>query len=158
DRMSGYIEGLVRVELTGLSLENQIRLLQARLAVVEGVAQSCADLLPRAGGNPFFLLEMVDTLLERGQLEIRERKDGKQELVSVERPGQPALPLPSTLEQLIADRLNELPPEEHTLVEWLAVAGGPLGVRDLIALTGPGAADRVARLSARGLCDERGDS
>ena len=158
DRMSGFIEGLVRVELKGLSPENQVRLLQARLAVVEGVAQSCADLLPRAGGNPFFLLEMVDTLLERGQLEIRERKDGKQELVSVERPGQPALPLPSTLEQLIADRLNELPPEEHTLVEWLAVAGGPLGVRDLVALTGPGAIERVARLSARGLCDERGDS
>jgi eukaryotic-like serine/threonine-protein kinase len=158
DRLGTLIEGLVRVELKGLSPENQVRLLQARLAVVEGVAQACADLLPRAGGNPFFLLEMVDTLLERGQLEIRERKDGKQELVSVERAGQPALPLPSTLEQLIADRLNELPSEEHAVVEWLAVAGGPLAVRDLVALTGPGAVERVARLSARGLCDERGDS
>jgi predicted ATPase len=67
DRLGALIEGLVRVELKGLSPENQVRLLQARLAVVEGVAQACADLLPRAGGNPFFLLEMVDTLLERGQ-------------------------------------------------------------------------------------------
>jgi serine/threonine protein kinase/tetratricopeptide (TPR) repeat protein len=158
DRVAPYIEGLVRVELKGLSPENQLRLLQARLGVAHGVAQACGDLLPRAAGNPFFLLEMVDTLLERGQLEIRDRGNGKQELVQVERTGQPALPLPSTLEQLIADRLNELPPEEHAIVDWLSVAGGPLAVRDLAALTGPLASERVKRLSARGLCDERGDS
>jgi serine/threonine protein kinase/tetratricopeptide (TPR) repeat protein len=158
DRVTPYIDGLVRVELKGLSTENQIRLLQTRLGVAEGVAQACSDLVPRAAGNPFFLLEMVDTLLERGQLEIRERPDRKQELVTIERPGQPAIPLPSTLEQLIADRLNELPLDEHGLVEWLAVAGGPLTYRELESFAGPTARDLMSRLTQRGLCDERGES
>jgi len=158
ERVAGYIDGLVRVELKGLSPENQIRLLQARLGVAEGVAQATADLVPRAAGNPFFLLEMVDTLLERGQLEIRERTDHKQELVRVERLGQPALPLPSTLEQLIADRLNELPSDERGIVEWLAVAGGPLTRRDLDSFAGPASAALVSRLVSRGLCDERVES
>jgi len=155
---STYIEGLVRVELKGLSADNQIRLLQARLGAREGVAQVCADLLPRAAGNPFFLIEMVDALLERGTLELRERDDGSQELVRVERPGEAGQPLPSTLEQLIADRLLELPTEEQEVVEWLAVAGGPLEMSDLEALKGAGSDEAVIRLCARGLCDTKGDS
>ena len=156
DRVSAYIEGLVRVELKGLSAEHQLRLLQTRLGVTHGVRQVCADLLPRAGGNPFFLLEMVDALLERGLLEIRER-EGHQELVQVERLGDAGLSLPSTLEQLIADRLNELPGEEQAVIEWLAVAGGPLGIADLQAISGEDPSDAVSRLAARGLCELRSD-
>ncbi|HEY4103227.1 MAG TPA: protein kinase [Polyangiaceae bacterium] len=157
DRVSSFIEGLVRIELKGLSAEHQLRLLQTRLGVTQGVRQVCADLLPRAGGNPFFLLEMVDALLERGMLEIRER-EGQQELVQVERLGDASLSLPSTLEQLIADRLNELPPEEQAVIEWLAVAGGPLGLADLAAVNGEESADAVTRLSARGLCELKVDT
>jgi len=157
DRVSSYIEGLVRVELKGLSAEHQLRLLQTRLGVSQGVRQVCADLLPRAGGNPFFLLEMVDALLERGMLEIRER-NGQQELVQVERLGDASLSLPSTLEQLIADRLNELPQEEQAVIEWLAVAGGPLALADLRLLSGEDPAEAVTRLAARGLCELRSDS
>lgn len=157
DRIAPFIEGMVRIELKGLSSENQIRLVQARLGAGEGVEQVCADLLPRAAGNPFFLLEMVDALLERGTLEIREREDGKHELVRVERAGEAQQPLPSTLEQLIADRLGELPPEEQEVVEWLAVAGGPLSEGDLGALAGRSAEEAVIRLCARGLCDTKGD-
>ncbi|HEY0464874.1 MAG TPA: protein kinase [Polyangiaceae bacterium] len=157
DRVSSYIEGLVRVELKGLSAEHQLRLLQTRLGVSQGVRQVCADLLPRAGGNPFFLLEMVDALLERGMLEIRER-NGQQELVQVERLGDASLSLPSTLEQLIADRLNELPPEEQSVIEWLAVAGGPLGLADLRLISGEDPSEAVTRLAARGLCELRADT
>ncbi len=157
DRVMPQLEELVRIELKGLSAEHQLRLLQARFGVIDGVRQVCADLLPRAGGNPFFLLEMVDALLERGRFEIHEREGGGQELVSVERPGEIALPLPSTLEQLIADRLNELPSEEQAIVEWLAVAGGPLGNEDLLALEGSEIEDAVMRLCARGLCEQKGE-
>ena len=73
DRVTPQLEELVRIELKGLSAEHQLRLLQARFGVIDGVRQVCADLLPRAGGNPFFLLEMVDALLERGRFEIHER-------------------------------------------------------------------------------------
>jgi serine/threonine protein kinase/tetratricopeptide (TPR) repeat protein len=157
DRVMPQLEELVRIELKGLSAEHQLRLLQARFGVIDGVRTVCADLLPRAGGNPFFLLEMVDALLERGRFEIHEREGGGQELVSIERPGEVALPLPSTLEQLIADRLNELPAEEQAIVEWLAVAGGPLGTDDLLALEGLQIEDSVMRLCARGLCEQKGE-
>jgi eukaryotic-like serine/threonine-protein kinase len=157
DRVMPQLEELVRIDLKGLSAEHQLRLLQARFGVIDGVRTVCADLLPRAGGNPFFLLEMVDALLERGRFEIHEREGGGQELVAVERPGEAALPLPSTLEQLIADRLNELPAEEQAIVEWLAVAGGPLGTEDLYALEGPEVEDATMRLCARGLCEQKGE-
>ena len=157
ERVAPQIDDLVRIELRGLSAEHQLRLLQSRFGVIEGVRAVCADLLPRAGGNPFFLLEMVDALLERGRFEIHEREGGGQELVAVERPGEVALPLPSTLEQLIADRLNELPGEEQAVIEWLAVAGGPLGTEDLLALEGHESEEAVMRLCARGLCEQKGE-
>src|SRR4029078_12576768 len=66
--------------------------------------------------------------------------------------------LPSTLEQLIADRLNELPAEEHRVIAWLAVGGGPLSAGERDALMECEAEETVARLCARGLCDAQADS
>jgi serine/threonine protein kinase/tetratricopeptide (TPR) repeat protein len=156
DRVANLLEGKVRIELHGLSSEEQIRLVETRLNVKEGVRQVCAELMPRVGGNPFYLLEMVDALLERGVLEIREDKlvrEGGGEL--------DAMGLPSTLEQLLADRIQELPGSERVIVDWLAIAGGPLGLSDLAKLNTRSSLraseDAITRLCARGLCDRRGD-
>jgi serine/threonine protein kinase/tetratricopeptide (TPR) repeat protein len=161
DRSVTPLEGVMRIELRGLSTDEQVRLVETRLGVREGVRQVCADMLPRVGGNPFFLLEMVDALLERGTLEIREEIDEKsgesrQILARTDR-ADANLILPSTLEQLLGDRLRELPSEEHAVVDWLAIAGGPLDVRDLAALTHTENEHAIMRLCARGLCDRRGD-
>ena len=155
DTIFRFIEGLVRVELRGLSADEQMRLVEARLGVRDGVAGVCAELLPRVAGNPFFLLEMIDALLERGTLEIVERPSGRHELIRHERGGGGAEALPSTLEQLIGDRLRELPPAEHDVVDWLAVAGGPLLETDLLALTRLADDEAITRLCARGLCDHK---
>jgi tetratricopeptide (TPR) repeat protein len=158
DRIMPLIEGVVRLELRGLGADNQVRLVQTHLGATDGVLQACADLIPRAAGNPFFLLEMVDALLERGALELREAEEGQEPtLVRTDRGDDGKQTLPSTLEQLIADRLNELPAEEHAVVLWLAITGGPLGVADLRALGVSDPEEAVARLCARGLCDDRGD-
>jgi serine/threonine protein kinase/tetratricopeptide (TPR) repeat protein len=158
DKSDPYLEGIVRLELRGLRAENQLRLVQTHVGARDGVAQVCADLIPRAAGNPYFLLEMVDALLERGVLEVKEGADGAApRLVRVDRGGEDEVLMPSTLEQLIADRLNELPLEEHAVVLWLAVSGGPMTINDLSALAGPDAEDSVVRLCARGLCDDKGD-
>lgn len=160
DRVLPILEGQVRIELKGLSAEEQIRLVENHLNVREGVRNVCADILPRVGGNPFFLLEMVDALLERGVLEQREDKNADGELVQIlaRSPGQEFLGLPSTLEQLLADRLQELPREEHEVLDWLAIAGGPLHVNDLVSLTRQPNGEPVIRLCARGLCDNKGDA
>lgn len=152
ERLSKYIEGMLRVELGGLPPESQVRLLQVRLGVGPGVERVCADVLPRAAGNPYFLLEMVDALLERGILEIQERSDGTQGLERVDVAGS-VLALPSTLEQLIADRLTELTENEERMLDWIAVAGGPIQVTDLSQLFGDDAQTVLSRLSARGITE-----
>ncbi|NRA33946.1 MAG: protein kinase [Polyangiaceae bacterium] len=156
-RTDARTEGLVRIDLRALSSDKQIRLVQAHVEASEGVGAACRELLPRAAGNPFFLLEIVDALLERGLLEVVDLEDGGAELRRTERAGEHREALPSTLEQLIADRLNELPPQERRVVSWLAVSGGPLEESDLAELAGA-SDDAVIRLCARGLCDARGDA
>ncbi len=156
DRALPLLENKVKIELQGLSSEEQIRLVEQRLSVREGARQVCAELMPRVGGNPFYLLEMIDALLERGVLEIRED--------ALVRPGGAdldAMGLPSTLEQLLADRIQELPGSERVIVDWLAIAGGPLGLADLATLNTKSSLraseDAIMRLMARGLCDRKGD-
>ncbi len=155
ERLAPYLENLVRIELRGLRPDEQLRLVESRLGVHDGVAQICTELIPRVAGNPFFLLEMVDALLERGTLEIQER-EGRHVLVRTDS-GKRAQPLPSTLDQLIGDRLAELPAEEREVVQWLAVAHGPLTVHDLLALGHLTTEEPVIRLCARGMCERRGD-
>lgn len=164
DRVAQVLEGKVRIELHGLTSEEQIRLVETRLSLREGVRQVCAELMPRVGGNPFYLLEMIDALLERGVLEIRDETLERAQGTELD-----ATVLPSTLEQLLADRLQELPFAEHVIVDWLAIAGGPLGLADLAKLDAHtnesrdreaawrATEDAVVRLCARGLCDRKGD-
>lgn len=156
ERTFPFLEGLLRIELGGLSADEQMRLVEAHLGVEEGVRELCSDMVAKVAGNPFFLLEMVDALLEKGSFEIREDEEGKQILVRVERGREDEEALPSTLEQLIGDRLRELPEDELAIVEWLAVAGGPLAKASLIALSGLKTQDSINRLLLRGLCEEEG--
>ncbi|HEX4449160.1 MAG TPA: tetratricopeptide repeat protein, partial [Polyangiaceae bacterium] len=170
DRVLNVLEGVMRAELRGLMPDEQVRLVETRLGVREGARPVCADLLPKVGGNPFFLLEMIDALLERGALEIREVEREAGERISIlsrtERGDAGFGALPSTLEQLLGDRVRELPVEEHAVVDWLAIAGGPLPLVDLVNLGGAnlrgvpaGGADdeAIVRLCARGLCDRKGE-
>lgn len=159
ERVLRFIEGAVRLELSGLSAENQVRLIEAHLGASQGVADACADLIPRAAGNPYFLVEMVDALLERGRLELKEEA-GQQLLLRARESDDATWALPSTLEQLIADRLNELPSEEHAIIDWLAVHGGPLERADFAQLLGEDgstAEEAITRLCARGLCNSNGN-
>jgi serine/threonine protein kinase/tetratricopeptide (TPR) repeat protein len=161
ERIGHATEGVMRLELRGLLPDEQVRLVETRLGVREGARQVCADLLGKVGGNPFFLLEMVDALLERGALEIRERHTESGErvagLVRSIREDAGFSALPSTLEQLLGDRIRELPPAEHRVVDWLAIAGGPLSVSDVAKLTAAGNDEAIVRLCARGLCDRKGE-
>ena len=161
DRVLHVLAGVMRIELRGLSPDEQVRLVETRLGVREGAREVCAELLPRVGGNPFFLLEMIDALLEKGALEIRESgEEGDERSAVLARTGRAEGglgALPSTLEQLLGDRLRELPPVEHAVIDWLAIAGGPLPLTDLLRLTGETEDEAVVRLCARGVCDRKGE-
>ncbi len=169
DRVLNVLEGVIRIELRGLMPDEQVRLVEARLGVRDGARQVCADLLPKVGGNPFFLLEMIDALLERGALEICDTEsetEGGTEgargartstLLRTDRSDAGFGTLPSTLEQLLGDRIRELPAEEHAVVDWLSIAGGPLPVEDIVKLSTRLDDEAIVRLCARGLCDRKGE-
>jgi serine/threonine protein kinase/tetratricopeptide (TPR) repeat protein len=161
ERIAHATEGVIRLELRGLTQDEQVRLVETRLGVRAGVRPICAELLPKVGDNPFFLLEMVDALLERGALEIRDivvdGDDHVSTLVRTDLEDAGFSALPSTLEQLLGDRIRELPPPEHAVVDWLAIAGGPLSSSDVSRLTSTEDDEAIVRLCARGVCDRKGE-
>ncbi|HJS71043.1 MAG TPA: adenylate/guanylate cyclase domain-containing protein, partial [Gaiellaceae bacterium] len=75
-----------------------------------------AGLVERAGGNPFFVEEMVAMLFEEGLLE---RENGQWSLVG----DLDQLTLPGSIQALLAARLDRLPDEERRLLERGAVEG-----------------------------------
>src|SRR5690606_17396818 len=84
ERIIPFVEGMVRIELGALSRQDQVRMIEAHVGARHGVAEACGDLFPRAAGNPFFLLEMVDALLERGELELVNKEGSLPALVRSE--------------------------------------------------------------------------
>lgn len=105
----------------------------------------------RAGGNPFFLREVVEALLERGAVEVRGEGAGRQ---AYRRPGVP-IQLPTTLEGVVAARLDELTNEESHALRWLAVAGAGLQTDEISRLAGTNMRDPIESLSATRLIHRR---
>jgi tetratricopeptide (TPR) repeat protein len=91
------------VSLSPLSSEDTARLVAALLEQAVLPAEVQQTLLARAEGNPLYAEEYARVLLERGSAE--------------------SLPLPETLQGLIAARLDALSPEEKELVQDAAVIG-----------------------------------
>lgn len=102
----------------------------------------------RAGGNPFFLVELVDAMIERDVVDIE--GEGAHRRV-IRRPGA-QVQLPTTLEGVIAARLDELDDDERLALRWLSVAGTGLHRGELDKLGGrEGLDDALERLLEREL-------
>ena len=159
-RVRHVLEAFPAIVLRPLGRTDQVRIVASHFGVDANVEETCGDLLDRAGGNPFFLLELVDALAERGALELvddeneGDERRGPHLIRRHERDGDD---LPSTLEQALSLRLAELPPDERSIVDWLAVSSGSILTGELELLQGGFSDDAIARLCARGMVDARGD-
>jgi adenylate cyclase len=125
------------IRLSPFSLDESRALLQAFF----GPSFNClpADarelIISRAGGNPFYLEEVVRSLIEAGVL-VRQ-PDGWACQGDVE-----ALDVPPTLQGLLQARLDRLPPASRRLLQEAAVIGPVFSERLLLAVCSePGAAD-----------------
>jgi predicted ATPase/class 3 adenylate cyclase len=79
-------------------------------------------ILAKTAGNPFFMEEMVQTLVDQGVL--RRNPAGGMQLVSpVTSSALAALQLPPTVQGVLAARIDRLPAEEKALLQTLAVLG-----------------------------------
>ena len=104
----------------------------------------------RAGGNAFFIQELLDTLTERGIL-VADADDG-------EYPGQlrwikrdAPIHVPSTIEDLILARIDGLPAEQKETIVHASVLGRHVSTQALSALIGRPLRLELDELVRRGL-------
>src|SRR5712691_2690995 len=103
-------------------------LLQALLGNDPSLAPLKQLLIERTGGNPFFLEESVQTLVETGVLV------GDRGAYRLAQPLQ-GMPVPATVQAVLAARIDRLPPEDKRLLQTAAVIGTevPLALLHAIA-------------------------
>jgi class 3 adenylate cyclase/tetratricopeptide (TPR) repeat protein len=104
------------VSLSPLSPDETARLVAALLDQTVLPAQTQAALLVRAGGNPLYAEEFIRMLVDRG---ILVHRGVTWELAT----GEEDIPVPESVQALIAARLDTLPPERKALLQDAAVIG-----------------------------------
>jgi DNA-binding SARP family transcriptional activator/class 3 adenylate cyclase/energy-coupling factor transporter ATP-binding protein EcfA2 len=111
----GGARNATTITLSSLSDEEIARLLSTLLAQSVLPAELQHRLLIRAGGNPLYAEEFIRLLTDRKLLERRGRTLHLAEGAE--------LPVPQTLQALIASRLDALSPEHKALLQDAAVLG-----------------------------------
>jgi class 3 adenylate cyclase/tetratricopeptide (TPR) repeat protein len=104
-------------------------LLQSLLGDEGGLASLKARLIERTQGNPFFLEESVRTLVETQGLV---GDPGAYRLAKA----LPSIQVPSTVQAVLAARIDRLPPEEKQLLQSAAVIGTEVPLALLQAVAG----------------------
>ena len=131
--------------------ESESRALIAALLSVDNLPESVrTDILARAEGNPFFVEEIVRMLMEQGAIV----EDGGRWRASATIT---SIPLPDTVQGVIAARLDKLPEDEKRVLQHAAVLGRIFWLGTLRALAGDGSAipHLLDRLEGRDLIRER---
>jgi predicted ATPase len=117
-----------QLRLDPLPLVSAEALLRTLLGDDPSLAPLQQLLIARTAGNPFFLEESVRTLVETGGLV---GAPGAYRLAQA----LPTLPVPATVQAVLAARLDRLPPEAKRLLQIAAVIGPEVPVPLLQAIT-----------------------
>ncbi|MBP9085368.1 MAG: protein kinase [Kofleriaceae bacterium] len=131
------------IHLGELSDASRRQMIVERFVPDEDVEDLIAQILQRAGGNPFFINEILDALVERGIVVPTEHMSpGTTDapLLRWER-RDAAFLMPSTIEDLLITRIDHLPSNEKDAIIYAAVLGRHVSAAHLSALLG-----RPARL------------
>ncbi len=135
------------VRLDALDEEGSRALLSALLEADEAPEEIAQVVLPRAGGNPFFIRELATSLQEAGALHLT---NGRWRLA---RPLDEA-EVPGTLQRVILTRIQGLPEAAHRVLPIAAVAGDDFEhsvLQAVVAETGdePALEEGLAQLTER---------
>lgn len=90
-------------------------------------------LLERAAGNPFFVEELIDNLVDRGLVVVAREQGGEPRCTVAPELLAGRAPLPETIESLVLARIDRLPPEQQLLLKVAAVIGRSFGEAPLHA-------------------------
>jgi class 3 adenylate cyclase/ABC-type dipeptide/oligopeptide/nickel transport system ATPase component len=117
-----------QIPLAPLGAEAVRELLDDLLGHDPSMAGLADSIHSRTGGNPFFTEEVVQTLIESGHLEGT--KGGYRLVTPIER-----LEVPSTVQALLAARMDRLPESEKLVLQAAAVIGKEFAESILLAAT-----------------------
>ena len=140
-----------QLRLDPLASESLAELLQALLGSDPSLSILKSFLVERASGNPFFVEEIVRSLVDTGVLE------GARGSYRLARPFS-SVEVPPTVQAVLAARIDALPPAEKRLLQEAAVIGHdvPFALLHCNLRADGGQASRSARQSAGrriSLCD-----
>ena len=110
-----------QLRLDPLGRESADQLLGALLGGEAGLASLRGLIVEKTEGNPFFIEEIVQALIEDGSL----HRNGT---VRLTRPLD-TLAIPATVQAILASRIDRLPPAEKDLLQTLAVIGKDFPLR-----------------------------
>jgi len=122
-----------QVRLDPLGRESAAEMLAALLGDSAELGPLKRLVIEQTEGNPFFMEEIVQSLFETGALV----RNGT---VRLTRPLD-ALTLPATVQGMVGERIDRLPPEQKELLQTLAVLGKEFALSLVRAVTGRGDED-----------------
>jgi predicted ATPase/class 3 adenylate cyclase len=110
-------DGHTCIELCPLTLEESNRLLRNLLGKCDIPEKTCQLLLAKAEGNPFFIEEVIRSLIDSGVI-VRTEDQGW-----VITAGFDKIQIPDTLQGVIMARIDRLPPEVKRVLQVASVIG-----------------------------------
>ncbi|MBW2230634.1 MAG: AAA family ATPase [Deltaproteobacteria bacterium] len=138
---AGWMESSDYIPLRALTTADSARLVDTLLGADPSLAPLRARILERAGGNPFFAEELVQSMVEadvlegdRGDYRLRESAD--------------EIAVPKTVHAVLAARIDRLPEREKELLQAAAVVGREFSEAVLAAVLGRPASEIADGLAA----------
>jgi class 3 adenylate cyclase/tetratricopeptide (TPR) repeat protein len=125
-----YSDRCTHLSLLPLPLTSSIRMVEQLLATPELPATLRALIANKAEGNPFFVEEVIRSLVERGALVRAEFGEGWVATSLMDR-----VTVPDTLQGLLMARLDRLPDETKRVAQQASVIGRVFIYRVLLAMS-----------------------
>ncbi len=140
EQRPSFAQSAVRLDLSGLTSNDLSALVAGLLATPETPPEIESLLVERCAGNPLYAEEYVRLLTDRGLLD--------HEGAALRLKSSAVLPLPDSLQAVIAARLDTLPLDRKALLMDAAVLGRSFWSGAVKALSGVGSTDVQQALAA----------
>jgi len=142
-------EGAGLLVVSPLTAQNRAKLIATRLGTGDVGDDLVREVSAVAGGNPLMILEVLEAMGDRGRLEVLADERGSRARLSAAREGD--APLPTTLEEVLAARVDSLPAEARALARWCALIDREIPTDVLESLAADDAPRAIGRLLADGI-------
>ena len=139
--------GAQAIHLDELGPAERMAVIQDRFVPGADVKALAEQIAAKAGGNPLFIREIIDSLVDRGVLApVAEHAPHAGKLMW-KRPGAPVA-VPTSIEAVVASRLDRLSRSQREVIARAALLGSTFAVGDVAGLLGRSPAEVLAELRA----------